>query len=407
MKTKDLLEEVFSAIFGNKVRSSLTVLGIVIGIGSVIAMISIGQGAQQSITDNIKSIGSNLIIVSPGFNRNQGPVNAGRGGAQTLTLEDSDAIAGEVANVSAVAPTVSRRFQIIYKKNNTNTSVDGTTPQYQTVRNVELDEGRFLTDSDIVSGARVAVLGATTKMDLFADDEALGEKIKINNIEFKVIGITKAKSTGGGFGSQDDRIIVPVSTYQKSLSGDKYISSIYISANDSDEAMTEAQTDIQDLLLKRHKIKSTDEADFNITNQSDIVSTASSITGIFTILLSSIAAISLVVGGIGIMNMMLTNVTERTKEIGLRKAIGAKEKDISRQFLYESIFLTLIGGILGIILGWLISFGISTFAGITTTVTTYSIVLSLGVSSVIGIVFGYYPARRASKMNPIDALRYE
>lgn len=411
MKFQDIFQEVIQAIVSNKVRSGLTILGIVIGIGSVIAMISIGQGAQNSIEQSIQSIGSNLIMVSPGFNRNAGPVSAGRGGAQTLTIDDADAIAAEVSNITAVAPDTSRRYQVIVGSNNTNTSIVGTTPNYATVRNVEVGEGRFFTDSEVLSNGRVAVLGNTTMQDLFGTDadaaNVVGETIKINKIEFKVIGVTKAKTTGGGFGSQDDRILVPISTFQKVLSGDKYISTISVSASDSGEAMTQAQNDIKTLLLSRHKIKDEAQADFNIMNQADIISTASSVTSVFTALLSSIAAISLIVGGIGIMNMMLTNVTERTKEIGLRKAIGAQENDISRQFLLESMVLTVIGGIVGVALGWLISYLITTFASISTSVSLGSILLSLGVASVIGIVFGYYPAKKAAKMNPIDALRYE
>jgi putative ABC transport system permease protein len=407
MKIQDLLHEVFNAVYGNKVRSALTVLGIVIGIGSVISMISIGEGAQKSIEDNVKSIGSNLIFITPGFSRTPGPVSGGRGGAQSLTMEDNDAIIKEIKNIVAVAPDVSRRYQVIYKKQNTNTQIIGTTPSYEKVRNVQVEDGRFINDSEIVSGAKVAIIGATTKTDLFGEDEVIGRKIKINNIEFKVIGFTKAATTGGGFGQSDDRIFIPITTFKKVLNDDKYINSISVSAKDSGESMTLAQAEINTLLLKKHKIKEGAQPDFSINNQAELANTASSITGIFTILLSSIAAISLVVGGIGIMNMMLTSVTERTKEIGLRKAIGAKEKDISRQFLLEAVFLTLIGGVFGILLGWLISYGISTFAGISTSVSTYAIVLSLGVSSLIGIVFGYYPARRASKMNPIDALRYE
>jgi putative ABC transport system permease protein len=231
--------------------------------------------------------------------------------------------------------------------------------------------------------------------------------VKINKIEFKIVGVTKAKTTSGGFGSQDDRILIPISTFQKILSNDKYISTISISALDSGESMTQAQSDIKTLLLERHKIKDETQADFNIMNQADIISTASSVTSIFTALLSSIAAISLIVGGIGIMNMMLTNVTERTKEIGLRKAIGAQEGDISKQFLLESIVLTVIGGAVGVLLGIVIAYLITTFASIATSVSTGAVLLSLGVASVIGIVFGYYPAKKAAKMNPIDALRYE
>lgn len=411
MKFQDIFQEVIQAIVSNKVRSGLTILGIVIGIGSVIAMISVGQGAQNSIQESIQSIGSNLIMVSPGFNRNAGPVSAGRGGAQTLTLDDADAIASEVQNIGAVAPDTSRRYQAVVGSNNTNTSIVGTTPAYATIRNVEIGEGKFFTDSEVLSNAKVAVLGNTTMQDLFgtgADPaEVVGETVKINKIEFKIVGVTKAKTTSGGFGSQDDRILIPISTFQKILSNDKYISTISISALDSGESMTQAQSDIKALLLERHKIKDETQADFNIMNQADIISTASSVTSIFTALLSSIAAISLIVGGIGIMNMMLTNVTERTKEIGLRKAIGAQEGDISKQFLLESIVLTVIGGAVGVLLGIAIAYLITTFASISTSVSTGAVLLSLGVASVIGIVFGYYPAKKAAKMNPIDALRYE
>jgi putative ABC transport system permease protein len=411
MKFQDIFQEVIQAIVSNKVRSGLTILGIVIGIGSVIAMISVGQGAQNSIQESIQSIGSNLIMVSPGFNRNAGPVSAGRGGAQTLTLDDADTIASEVQNIGAVAPDTSRRYQAVVGSNNTNTSIVGTTPAYATIRNVEIGEGKFFTDSEVLSNAKVAVLGNTTMQDLFGTDadpaEVVGETVKINKIEFKIVGVTKAKTTSGGFGSQDDRILIPISTFQKILSNDKYISTISISALDSGESMTQAQSDIKALLLERHKIKDETQADFNIMNQADIISTASSVTSIFTALLSSIAAISLIVGGIGIMNMMLTNVTERTKEIGLRKAIGAQEGDISKQFLLESIVLTVIGGAVGVLLGIVIAYLITTFASIATSVSTGAVLLSLGVASVIGIVFGYYPAKKAAKMNPIDALRYE
>lgn len=407
MKLTDLFSEVSFAISANKVRSGLTILGIVIGIGSVIAMIAIGQGAQASIAANIESIGSNLILVSPGFQRGVGAqVSAGRGSAQTLTQADSDAIAQNVNGIKATAPENSRRYQIASKGKNTNTQVVGTVPAYTAVRNVAVDTGEFISDQHLKNYAKVAVIGPTTRDDLFGEGaQAIGQTIRISSVQFTVIGVTKAKG-GTGFGSQDDVVYVPLTTAQRFLAGDAYVTTISVQAQDS-SGMTAVQQDITSLLLQRHNIRDAAQADFNVLNQSDIVSAASSVTGIFTILLASIAGISLLVGGIGIMNMMLTTVTERTREIGLRKAIGGKSRDISFQFLAESVALTFLGGIFGVLLGWLLSFGVSHFANIATDVSLFSVGLAFGVSAIIGIVFGYYPARRASKLNPIEALRYE
>lgn len=407
MKTRDILEETYSAITVNKARTALTILGIVIGIGSVIAMISIGQGAQGSIQSSIESIGSNLVMVTPGFPRGVGAqVNSGRGSAQTLKQSDSDAIAKEVEGVGAVAPENSRRYQVTTKTKNTNTQVVGTTADYLKVRNLQIEQGSFITPQTVSSASKVAVIGPTTATDLFGEGvDPIGQTIKINKIEFKIVGKTKAKG-GSGFTNQDDMVFIPISTAQRFLAGDNYVTTISVQAKSQSE-MSSVQQSVMNLLLERHKISDPAQADFSVLNQSDIVSAASSVTGIFTILLSSIAGISLLVGGIGIMNMMLTTVTERTREIGLRKAIGGKPRDISLQFLVESVALTFLGGILGIILGWLLSYGVSSFAGIATKITFSSVALAFGVSGVIGIVFGYYPARRASKLNPIEALRYE
>lgn len=407
MKINDLFQETFSAITVNKARSGLTILGIVIGIGSVIAMVSVGQGAQSSIESSIQSIGSNLVMIMPGAQRGVGmQVSSGRGSAQTLTQADADAIQKEITLTKAVAPELSGRYQITAKGKNTNTSVLGITAAYPEVRNVQIDTGSFISDQNVRNMSKVAVIGPTAQDDLFGENaNPIGQTIRINKIDFKVIGLTKAKG-GSGFSNQDDMIFIPLSTAQRFLAGSDYVSTISVQAIDQD-SMTALQEQITSLLLSRHNISNPQLADFSIMNQADIVASASSITDTLTILLAAIAGISLIVGGIGIMNMMLTTVTERTREIGLRKAIGAKKKDISFQFLTESVMLTFIGGIVGIFLGWLLSFGVTQFGGIATKVSLASILLAVGVSAAIGIIFGYYPARRAAGLNPIEALRYE
>ncbi|MCX6716735.1 MAG: ABC transporter permease [Candidatus Taylorbacteria bacterium] len=407
MTFRDLLHEAVLALTANKVRTGLTMLGIVIGIGSVIAMLSVGQGAQNSVQSSIQSIGSNLIVVRPGAQRGPGvSPSAGRGSSQSLKVSDYEAIQSEITGVKAVAPELTSRYQIVAKGTNTNTQIIGTVPAYAEVRNLQVDTGSFITDANMKDLARVAVLGPTTRDDLFGvNADAVGQTIRINGMSFTVIGITKAKG-GSGFGSQDDIVIIPLTVSEQFLSNGDYVSNINIEAVDQ-QSMTQVQSDVTDLLLARHKIKDVASADFSTLNQADIVATASSVTGIFTILLASVAGISLVVGGIGIMNMMLTTVTERTREIGLRKAVGARKKDINRQFLFESICMTSIGGILGIIMGYLVSFGISATGLLTTQTSSTSVLLSFGVSACIGIVFGYYPAKRAANLNPIDALRYE
>ncbi len=408
MLIADLFQETYSAISMNKVRSGLTVLGIVIGIGSVVAMISIGQGAKNQIQSSIEGIGSNLIIVTPGFQRSAagGQVSFGRGSAQTLTREDANAIEEEVDLVEAVAPELSGRYQIVAKSKNTNTNVIGTAASYLQVRNLNMELGSFISDQQIKSLSKVAVLGPTTRDDLFGEgSNPLGQKIRINRIDFTVIGISQSKG-GTGFGSQDDVVFIPLSTAQKFLAGSDYVTTINVQARDS-SSMSNIQAEISNLLLSRHNISNPQMADFSVMNQADIVAAASSVTDTFTVLLAAIAGISLIVGGIGIMNMMLTTVTERTREIGLRKAIGAKNQDISSQFLAEATMLTFIGGVVGVIFGWLVSFAISKFAGITTNVSMSSALLAFTVSAAIGISFGYYPARRAASLSPIEALRYE
>ena len=410
MTIKDTLEETYAALSSNKTRSGLTILGIVIGIASVIAMVSIGQGASSSISSSINALGSNLLLVSPGAQRTAGGFGAssGRGGAKTLTMDDADALRS-VSGVSAVATEVSGRYQITAKGTNTNTTVDGVTADYPTIRNVSVAAGSFITDQQNQSASKVAVLAPTTLTDLFGTDAfaegVIGQTIRIKGMEFKVIGVTVSKG-GSGFNNADDMIYIPTRSAQRFLSGDQYLTSIDIQANSAD-VMSQVQEDITALLLSRHKISDETKADFSVLNQADILASASSITATLTYLLAAIGGISLVVGGIGIMNMMLTTVTERTREIGLRKAIGAQNKDISRQFLAEAIALTMVGGAIGISLGAAISLGVNATGLVKTSISLSAIAIAFGVSAGIGIVFGYYPARKAAQMNPIEALRYE
>ena len=378
-------------------------LGIVIGISSVIAMVSIGTGAKNSIQFSIEGLGSNLLTILPGVVQpGRGIVSSGRGAAQTLKNEDAAIIRG-VDGVVEVAPEVSRRFQVTAPTgNNTNTTVNGVTPIYLFVRNLSLAAGNFISEANVRSLGRVAVLGATVAKDLFGDADPLGKTIRINKTNFQVIGILEAKG-GAGFSGPDDLVIVPLSTMQKILSGVDYLTTIFVSVADKDR-MVEVQNTITDALVEKHRVP---EPDFSVISQADILGTLSQVVTTFTVFLASIAGISLVVGGIGIMNMMLTTVTERIKEIGLRKAIGAKKRDINRQFLTEAVVLTFVGGFIGIILGWLISSAVTYFGIIQTEVSVSSILLAFGVSAAIGIIFGYYPARRAAALNPIEALRYE
>ncbi len=402
----DLLDETKFSLSANKSRSFLTILGIVIGIGSVIAMISVGQGATSNITSNIESLGTNLLVVMPGSQRGGGgnAVRGGMGSATTLTLEDEAAIKSAVSGINNIAATVSSRKQVTAKGTNTNTSITGVETSYFPIKTVEAQLGSLFTASQ--TNSRVVVLGPTTRDDLFGvDANPIGQKIKIGSQEFTVVGVTKAKG-GTGMGSSDDLIYVPLAVAQQYFTGNKAVSNISIEVASADQMALVQQT-VTDLLLQRHKITDAASADFSIMNQADMLSTISSVSATMTWLLGAIAGISLLVGGIGIMNMMLTTVTERTREIGLRKSLGAKNHDISSQFLAESIALTFIGGIIGIIFGYLASLIISRLGSMTTVVSINSVFLAVGISALIGVVFGYYPARRAAKLNPIDALRYQ
>lgn len=391
----------------NKLRTGLATLGIVIGIGSVIALISLGQATEQTIQNQIQSLGSNLLTIQPSGQRS-GAVQGAAGGGTTLTRDDAEAIAtsGQVTTVQAVSPEYTTRSQITAGRNNANTQLIGVTPDYATVRKITMASGNFITEQDDTVMAKVAVLGPTTVTNLFGENaNPIGQTVRVNGQTLTVIGVTTSKG-GTGFMNQDDVMYVPLSTAQKQIAGVGYVSSIALEAK-SAELMTEAQNQVGYLLLDRHHLSDPTEKDFSIISQQDILNTASSTTATFTTLLSGVAAISLLVGGIGIMNIMLVTVTERTREIGLRKALGAKKKEIITQFLLESVILTFTGGIIGIALGVLLSYLYSLFTGSLFVVSPSSIILAFAVSAGIGVLFGWYPARRAANLQPIEALRYE
>lgn len=406
MEYTEIIEEAIRTLTINKLRTGLAMLGIVIGIGSVIALISLGQGSQAAVSNQIQSLGANLLTITPGSQRG-GFVQGGAGSATTLTLDDAKAISSStaVANVANVSPEFSRRAQVTAAGKNTNTTITGVKSVYSTVHKVNIAEGVFISDTDDARQAKVAVIGPVTASNLFGTNDALGQSVRISGKSFKVIGVTVSKG-GTGFGNQDDVIFVPLSTAQKDLFGSSNLTNISIEAKTAD-VMTAAEDEVGYLLLARHKINDPVNADFSIFSQNDILSTASSVTGTFTALLSGIAAISLIVGGIGIMNIMLVTVTERTREIGLRKALGAKKKNIIYQFLIESIILTFAGGFVGMCIGILASYTISKLINLPFTVSAGSIALAIGVSGAIGILFGWYPAKKASDLQPIEALRYE
>ena len=403
------LHTALRALRANLLRSLLTMLGVMIGVGSIIAMLSIGRGAKEQSLERMKEMGANLLFVRPGEER-RGPVRFGAGSRRTLKYEDSEALMnGNTSYIEGVAPESSSSAQVKFKNKNTNTRIIGTTPNYPEIRNTPVEKGSFFSDDDVLFKRRVCTVGATVAENLLSEEEApdkmIGQKIRINNIIFRVIGVMKAKGDMG-WRNPDDQIYIPITTAQKRLFGVDHIDSISIQAT-GQKVMDEAQNTVEKLLRRRHKIPANKESDFNIRNQLDWIEMTEETNKTFNWLLGGTAFISLLVGGIGIMNIMLVSVTERTREIGLRKAVGAKRRNILVQFLIEAVTLSLVGGGIGIILGIVGSRVISSSAGWRTLVSPESIVLAVLFAAGVGIFFGVFPARKAAGLNPIDALRYE
>lgn len=395
----------FEGLRANALRSILTMLGIIIGVGAVIAMVSIGMGVRDKVQSSIAGLGSNLLIVTPGAVSSTG-VRQAAGSNNSLTNSDAQAISRQIGGVQAIAPSVSKQYQMVYNNKNWVTSVTGTTPDYTSVRNYAMATGRFLSTYDLDTRARVVVLGKTVADNLFEGVEPVGQTVRINKAPFLVVGVleTKGQSTGGP--DQDDMAVIPLTTAQERMLGITYLHSINVQAA-SPEVIDTVQQDITQLLRTRHKLQGDNNDNFTVRNLAAVMATAEEATGSITLLLGNIAAISLLVGGIGIMNIMLVSVTERTREIGIRKALGATYANILLQFLIEAVVIGVTGGVLGILLGVGASYVISLFAGWNTVVSVGAIALAFGFSVLIGLFFGIYPARKAALLDPIDALRYE
>ncbi len=404
------LSTAWVGVITHKLRSFLTTLGIVIGVASVIALMSIGKGAEAQIISNIESVGADLITIRSGA-VTFGGIRGAAGGAATLTFEDASVISEQVPYVTSVAPSYSTSLQIVAGNQNMRTQITGITPAYQQAYNMEITEGTFISEYDYQRGAKVAVLGSNVKETLFEGTDPVGQTLRMGNNIVRVIGVLESKGISI-MGSSDDAILIPLTALQQMVAqprtsqGERIVSSIALAVSDQEQSSYVVE-EITSLLRTRHRLGPGVEDDFTVTSVEEIASMLSEAIGTMTLLLGAIAAISLLVGGIGVMNIMLVSVLERTREIGIRKALGAREHDIWLQFLIEAALLTFAGGILGVILGWTVSYVISNMGLMTTVVTTDIVILSVSVSVGIGLFFGFYPAWHASRLNPIEALRSE
>ncbi len=402
-----MLSEAWQAMGANRLRSFLTMLGMIIGVGAVILMLAIGQGVRAQVESSIASMGSNLFIILSG-STTSGGVRMGGGATPTLTLADAQAIE-ELPGISAIAPSAPGTAQLVYGSNNWSTQVIGTTPSYLDVRDWELASGAPFTDSDVRSATRVALLGQTVVQNLFGDEDPTGKTIRIKNSPYLVLGVLASKGQSLDGRDQDDTVLIPVTTAQRKLFGTQFAGAVRFMMAQAESAavMPAVEKAMTDLLHQRHHIREGEDDDFSIRNLTALMNTAATTAEVMSLMLGAIASISLVVGGIGIMNIMLVSVTERTREIGIRMAIGARGKDVLMQFLLEAIMISLIGCLIGVLLGVGGSLLVSKLAGLNVIVTPVSIVMAFGVATSIGVFFGWYPARKASLLKPIDALRYQ
>ena len=401
----ELLKMAWLSLGANKLRTFLTMLGVIIGVTSVIALVSVGMGVKKNILDNISRLGSNMLIVMPG-SANRGGMRGAAGSVITLTYDDAEAIKNKIKNVEYVSPTVQGSYQVVYGHENWNTTVTGVIPEYVAIQSLEIKSGLFFSEHDVDVRNRVAVIGTTVAANLFESVNPVGKKIRIGNAPYTIIGVLESKGQSGSGQDQDDVVLIPLTTAQERLIGVTYVRNINVQVSEADK-MDEVQSNIEKLLRQRHRIRTGAEDDFNVRNLTSLMEMMNSSTTMITLLLGAIAGISLIVGGVGIMNITLASVTERTREIGIRKAIGATYSNIMLQFLIESTMISVIGGIIGILIGIIAAQLISKFGGFTTVISGLSIVASFGFALFVGIFFGMLPARKAARLDPIEALRYE
>lgn len=406
MNYLNLFKIAIRALIRNKLRAILTMLGIVIGVASVIAMLAIGEGSKQSIRTKMSSMGTNMVIVVPAFRAARG-VNIGASGSNSLKYSDVVTLRNEAVNLTAVSPEVRAAAQVIFGNENTQTTIYGVSEEYLGIRKLELKSGRLFNANEVRGMSKVCLLGQTVVKNLFGEDaDPIGMNIRIKNLPFQIIGVLADKGESGMGQDMDDMVLAPYTTIQRRLAAVDYITGIYASAT-SEEKSANAISEVQEILRRTHKLADSEENDFYTASQTELIKTVSSITDIMTYLLGAIAGISLLVGGIGIMNIMFVSVTERTREIGLRMSIGGRGRDILRQFLVESMFLSILGGAIGVVFGYLIAQVAGTVMVNPVVITTPSVVLAFVVCFAIGVFFGWYPARKAANLNPIDALRFE